>query len=90
MDADVIIVGGGIVGLATAWTLCEREPGVRIALLEKEGALAMHQTGRNSGVLHSGIYYKPGSVKALTCRGGARRCGSSPNARVSVARSAAR
>ncbi len=60
----VLIVGGGIVGLATAWRLGERFPGCRITLLEKEPAVGRHQTGHNSGVLHCGLYYKPGSAKA--------------------------
>lgn len=64
---DWLIVGGGIVGLATALALQERFPDARLALLEKEGALAAHQTGHNSGVLHSGLYYKPGSFKARLC-----------------------
>jgi len=61
---DVIIVGGGIVGLATAFRLLEVRPAARVLLLEKESRLAAHQTGNNSGVLHSGLYYKPGSEKA--------------------------
>src|SRR5215472_15074003 len=64
MVYDVIIAGGGIVGLATAHRLLEARPGLKVLLLEKEPKLAMHQTGRNSGVLHSGLYYKPGSEKA--------------------------
>lgn len=67
---DVVIVGGGIVGLATAWQLTAARPELEVALLDKEPALGVHQTGHNSGVLHSGIYYKPGSNKALTCRAG--------------------
>lgn len=69
-SADVAIVGGGIVGLATAYHLVKQRPGARVLVLEKENELAFHQTGRNSGVLHSGIYYKPGSLKALNCREG--------------------
>lgn len=69
-QADVAIVGGGIIGLATGYRLLERHPGTKIVLLEKEGELAFHQTGRNSGVLHSGIYYKPGSLRATNCRTG--------------------
>lgn len=69
---DFAIIGGGIVGLATAVTLGRREPGARILLLEKEFDLSLHQTGRNSGVIHSGIYYKPGSFKAKFARAGAR------------------
>ena len=68
---DTVIVGGGIVGLATALELQRRDPGTRILLLEKEPALARHQTGRNSGVIHAGVYYAPGSLKARFCREGA-------------------
>lgn len=68
--SDIIIIGGGIVGLATAHALCRRYPDKHITLLEKETTLAYHQTGRNSGVLHSGIYYKPNSLKAINCRTG--------------------
>ena len=64
MTHDTIIVGGGIVGLATAYRLLEARPQLKILLLEKEAKLAAHQTGNNSGVLHSGLYYKPGSEKA--------------------------
>ncbi|MGD0613825.1 MAG: L-2-hydroxyglutarate oxidase [Verrucomicrobiota bacterium] len=64
MTQDVVVVGGGIVGLATAFRLLETRPGLRLVLLEKEPKLAAHQTGNNSGVLHSGLYYKPGSEKA--------------------------
>jgi (S)-2-hydroxyglutarate dehydrogenase len=69
-EFDCIVIGGGIVGLAVAWTILERKPEVRIAVLEKEDGWARHQTGRNSGVIHSGIYYKPGSLKAKLCREG--------------------
>jgi L-2-hydroxyglutarate oxidase LhgO len=68
--ANILIIGGGIVGLATAYTLCQEYPDKHIILLEKESTLAFHQSGRNSGVLHSGIYYKPGSLKAQNCRAG--------------------
>jgi (S)-2-hydroxyglutarate dehydrogenase len=64
---DVIIIGGGIVGLATALQLKKSNPALKILLLEKENELAKHQTGNNSGVIHSGIYYKPGSLKATNC-----------------------
>ena len=64
MTQDVVVVGGGIVGLATAYQLLAARPGLRLVLLEKEPKLAAHQTGNNSGVLHSGLYYKPGSDKA--------------------------
>lgn len=66
----VVIVGGGIVGLASAWKLQQAQPGTNIILVEKEADLAGHQTGHNSGVLHSGIYYKPGSLKAKTSTAG--------------------
>jgi (S)-2-hydroxyglutarate dehydrogenase len=68
--ADVIVVGGGIVGLATAYRLLEARPSLRLVVLEKESELATHQTGHNSGVLHAGLYYKPGSLKAQLCREG--------------------
>lgn len=67
---DVVIIGGGIVGLSTALALGQRQPGLRLAVLEKESTWAYHQTGNNSGVIHSGIYYKPGSFKAKFCREG--------------------
>jgi (S)-2-hydroxyglutarate dehydrogenase len=67
---DIVIVGGGIVGLATALRLSEARPGLRIAILEKEEELATHQSGHNSGVLHAGLYYAPGSLKARLCREG--------------------
>ncbi|MHB8259139.1 MAG: L-2-hydroxyglutarate oxidase [Bacteroidia bacterium] len=69
---DVIIVGGGIVGLATAYKLNTKYPNLRVAVLEKEHRVAAHQTGHNSGVIHSGIYYKPGSYKAINCVAGRR------------------
>ena len=64
---DLVVVGGGIVGLSCAWTLSKRCPHLRIGLLEKQAELARHQTGHNSGVIHSGIYYRPGSLKAEFC-----------------------
>ena len=64
---DVVVIGGGIVGLATALQLKEKRPNLRLVLLEKENAVAIHQTGHNSGVIHSGLYYKPGSLKATNC-----------------------
>ncbi|HEY3324457.1 MAG TPA: L-2-hydroxyglutarate oxidase [Planctomycetota bacterium] len=70
---EVIVVGGGIVGLATGLKLLERKPGLKLCVIEKEKELAAHQTGNNSGVIHSGLYYKPGSSKAKTCVEGARR-----------------
>lgn len=67
---DVTIVGGGIIGLATAYRLLQQQPDWTVVVLEKEDDIAQHQTGRNSGVIHSGIYYKPGSLKATNCRAG--------------------
>ena len=67
---DLVIAGGGIVGLATAYRFLERFPDRTVVVLEKEATVAEHQTGRNSGVLHSGIYYKPGSLRARNCRAG--------------------
>ena len=69
---DLAIVGGGIVGLATTRALLAERPGLRLVILEKEARLAAHQTGHNSGVIHSGIYYRPGSHKARLCVEGAR------------------
>lgn len=69
---DVIVIGGGIVGLSTAYKLNIHHPHLKICVLEKEASVAAHQTGRNSGVLHSGIYYKPGSYKARNCVEGRR------------------
>ena len=69
---DVAVVGGGIVGLATAWRMLEKDPRLSVVLLEKEAEVGAHQTGHNSGVIHSGLYYKPGSEKAKTCVEGAR------------------
>lgn len=70
MVHDFAVIGGGIVGLSTAMALGQRYPGARILLVEKEDGWAAHQTGHNSGVIHSGIYYKPGSFKARFCRDG--------------------
>ena len=67
---DYIIVGGGIIGLSIAYKLAQRENNKSILVIEKEQKLATHQTGRNSGVIHSGIYYKPGSFKAKNCKDG--------------------
>lgn len=69
---DVIVVGGGIVGLAAAYKITKRFPGKKVLVLEKEKEVAAHQTGHNSGVIHSGIYYKPGSYKAKNCVAGRR------------------
>lgn len=68
--ADVAIVGAGILGLATALRLLEARPGLRVVILEKETGIATHQTGHNSGVVHAGLYYQPGSLKARLCREG--------------------
>lgn len=73
MPFRIGIIGGGIVGLSTAYKLSLKVPDCEIVLFEKEATVAEHQTGRNSGVIHSGIYYKPGSLKALTCREGKRQ-----------------
>ena len=67
----VVVVGGGILGLAVAERLCRTRPGTGVTVVEKEAAWARHQTGRNSGVIHSGLYYPPGSAKARLCRAGA-------------------
>ncbi|MCF8997747.1 FAD-dependent oxidoreductase, partial [Pseudomonas carnis] len=71
MIHDFCIIGGGIVGLATAMELLKRQPGASLVILEKESVLARHQTGHNSGVIHAGIYYAPGSLKADLCKRGA-------------------
>lgn len=68
---DYAVIGGGIVGVATAWQLLQRFPEATVVLFEKETELAKHQTGHNSGVIHAGIYYEPGSLKAEFCRAGA-------------------
>jgi len=65
--ADLVIIGGGIIGCATALAIITRNPGLKITLFEKESHLAEHQTGHNSGVIHAGLYYRPGSLKATTC-----------------------
>jgi L-2-hydroxyglutarate oxidase LhgO len=70
-SADLLIIGGGIVGLATALEAVTRFPDLRLAVLEKENQVAAHQTGHNSGVIHSGLYYRPGSLKAKNCVAGA-------------------
>lgn len=64
---DIVVVGGGIVGAATAKEILHRNPKLKMAILEKENKLAKHQSGNNSGVIHAGIYYKPGSLKAKLC-----------------------
>ena len=70
VKADVVIVGGGIVGLATALALLKKSQSLKVIVLEKESSVARHQTGHNSGVIHSGLYYKPGSLKARNCLDG--------------------
>ncbi len=70
MKYDYIVIGGGIVGVSTAWQLQQRFPEKKIVLLEKESACSQHQTGHNSGVVHAGVYYAPGSLKAKFCKAG--------------------
>jgi len=70
VDFDIVVIGGGITGLASAYKIQQCHPRISIAVLEKEEQLAVHQTGHNSGVIHSGLYYKPGSNKAKTCAKG--------------------
>ena len=70
---DIVIVGGGIVGAATAYKVQSKYPSLKVLLIEKESHLAAHQTGNNSGVIHSGLYYKPGSAKAKTCVDGRKQ-----------------
>lgn len=70
MIFDYVIIGGGIVGLSTAWQLLQRDPDNKVLIVEKESAVAQHQTGHNSGVIHAGIYYEPGSLKAEFCKRG--------------------
>lgn len=72
MTFDFCVIGGGIVGLATALKLLEKRPGASLLVLEKEASLGRHQTGHNSGVIHAGIYYTPGSLKAELCRRGSQ------------------
>ncbi|MEQ8245265.1 FAD-dependent oxidoreductase, partial [Fulvivirga sp.] len=70
MKYDIIIIGAGIVGLATALKVLEKRPDLKVLILDKEDDVAKHQTGNNSGVIHSGLYYKPGSLKATNCING--------------------
>ncbi len=70
MKYDIAIIGAGIVGLATAYRISQQNPKLTLCLIEKESGVAQHQTGHNSGVIHSGIYYKPGSLKAINCKKG--------------------
>lgn len=72
MTYDYLIIGGGIIGISTAWQLQQRHPHSKILLLEKEEEYATHQTGHNSGVVHAGVYYAPGSLKARLCKAGAK------------------
>jgi L-2-hydroxyglutarate oxidase len=72
MTFDVLVVGGGLVGLATAYRLLESDPGLSLGVVEREPRVAAHQSGRNSGVLHSGLYYRPGSLRATLCTSGKR------------------
>ncbi|MFA4930183.1 MAG: FAD-dependent oxidoreductase, partial [Patulibacter sp.] len=72
-EYDVVVVGAGILGLATARELLERFPDLRLAVVDQADAVAAHQTGHNSGVIHAGIYYAPGSLKARLCVDGAQR-----------------
>src|SRR3954463_10219572 len=72
MQREIAVVGAGILGLATARELLARRPGLRVSVLEREPEVGFHQTGHNSGVIHGGIYYAPGSLKARLCVQGAR------------------
>src|SRR6202140_4893202 len=72
MTYDIAVIGGGIVGLSFAMQATEKFPRLRVVVLEKEAGVARHQTGHNSGVIHSGVYYKAGSLKARLCVAGAR------------------
>jgi L-2-hydroxyglutarate oxidase len=67
---DVMVIGAGLVGLATAMALLAQRPGLQLAVLEKEAAVGTHQSGHNSGVIHAGLYYQPGSLKARLCTAG--------------------
>src|ERR1051325_11948128 len=71
-DCDLLVVGAGILGLATAREILSRRPSLRVVIVDKEPAVGRHQTGHNSGVIHSGIYYAPGSLKAQLCVAGGK------------------
>src|ERR1700693_3074041 len=73
MTEKIVVVGGGIIGLATAWRLGQHFPDAHVTVLEKEPSVCRHQSGHNSGVLHSGLYYKPGSRKAILAVKGIRQ-----------------
>ena len=73
MKYDLIIIGAGIVGLSTANSYIKKFPNKKLLILEKEANIALHQTGNNSGVLHSGIYYEPKSLKAINCQTGYKK-----------------
>ena len=73
MKTDYLVIGGGVVGLATAWRLQTMQPGSRVCVLEKEPEVGSHQSSHNSGVLHCGLYYKPGSIKAILAVRGIRQ-----------------
>ena len=73
VSKDVTIVGAGIIGLATGYQLLQQRPGLKLRIIDKETDVAQHQTGHNSGVIHSGVYYRPGSLKAKNCREGYRQ-----------------
>ena len=70
ITCDAAVIGAGLIGLATARALLRRDPGTRVVVLEKEKDIARHQSGRNSGVIHAGLYYAPESLKATLCRDG--------------------
>ena len=72
MTYDIAVIGGGVVGLSFAMQAAQRFANKRVLVLEKESGVAQHQTGHNSGVIHSGVYYKPGSLKARLCVAGAQ------------------
>ncbi len=72
MIYDYVIIGGGIVGVSTAWQFQQRHSDKSVLLIEKESQFAQHQTGHNSGVIHVGVYYQPGSLKAKFCKAGVK------------------